>query len=344
MYTVENFLEYYKDEPFEKLPFCEADNLFFVCLSYIPFEKALKGRNATIEDAWCMMIDQQIEVVDDMFKMNSKTVDLLNKYSNCKRYKDVLMCNVESVLTSDTQFAAMTFRKGKMVAVAYRGTDASISGWKENLTSCFECPNETQRLATKYLNKTLKFFDKSVYVIGHSKGGNLAVAASMFASNFVKRKIEKIYNNDGPGFKKEILNSKEFKSIENKLITFVPEDSWVGMVLNYNDYHVIKSNAIGLYQHPVTVWELYGPFLVSGNQTAFSKKAHQTFNETMEKAEPTNFINAINILANVIEKAGVKYLWEIKLPEFIKIIKAGDDIDEDTRNLFIESVNNLFIK
>lgn len=344
MYTVENFLEYYKDESFEKLPFSEADNLFFVCLSYIPFEKALKGRSATIEDAWKMMIDSDVEVVDDMFKMNSKTVELLNKYSNCERYRNVKMCNVEAILTANVQFAAMTFRIGKTTVVAYRGTDASISGWKENLTICFECPNETQKLATKYLSKTLNIFDRDVYVVGHSKGGNLAVAASMFSSSFIKRKIKRIYNNDGPGFMKKDLETKEFKSIEDKLITFVPEDSWVGMVLSHNDYHVIKSNALGLYQHPVTSWELYGPFLVSGVQTPFSKRAHQIFNDTMEKAQPANFLSAINIITEIIEKTGVKYLWQIKLPEFLAIIKAGDSIDEDTRNLFIESVNNLFIK
>ena len=116
------------------------------------------------------------------------------------------------------------------------------------------------------------------------------------------------------------------------------------MVLSYNDYHVVKSNAIGLYQHPVTSWELYGPFLVSGNQTTFSKRAHQTFNDVMEKAQPDNFKNAIYILCDIIDNAGIKYLWQIKLPEFIKLIKAGEDIDEDTRQLFIDSVNNLFIK
>lgn len=344
MYTVENFLEFYKDESFEKLPFCEADNLFFSCLSYIPFEKALRGRNATIEDAWKMMIDENVEVVDDMFKMNSKTVELLNKFSNCVRYRDVLISNIQSVLTNDVQFCGMTFRKDKMVCVAFRGTDASISGWKENLTSCFDCPNKTQVYATKYLNRTLRLFDKDVYVIGHSKGGNLAVAASMFSSIFTKKKIKTIYNNDGPGFMKDVLDTKEFKAIENRLITFVPEDSWVGMVLHNGEYHVIKSNAKGLFQHPVTTWELYGPFLVSGTQTAFSKRAHEVFNETMQKAQPDNFKNAINILFDVIEKSGVKYLWQIKLHEFISILKAGDSIDDKTRELFIESVNNLFTK
>ncbi|MBQ4011467.1 MAG: DUF2974 domain-containing protein, partial [Erysipelotrichales bacterium] len=50
-------------------------------------------------------------------------------------------------------------------------------------------------------------------VTGHSKGGNLAVYASVFAKEEVKERILDVYSNDGPGFLKPIISSDEYKSM-----------------------------------------------------------------------------------------------------------------------------------
>lgn len=90
---------------------------------------------------------------------------------------------------------------------------------------------------------------------GHSKGGNLAVYASIFADSEVKKRIINVYNNDGPGFNEDIINTEEYKKSIEKVITYIPQDSIFGMLLNHEEkYTVVQSTQKGVMEHDVYSW------------------------------------------------------------------------------------------
>ena len=57
---------------------------------------------------------------------------------------------------------------------------------------------------------------------GHSKGGNFAMYAAAFCDAEYKERIVKVYNNDGPGFREEVIQTPEFQGILPRILTTTP--------------------------------------------------------------------------------------------------------------------------
>ena len=126
----------------------------------------------------------------------------------------IKLYNYRKINSDSMQFGAITMKlDDKRIYVAFAGTDTSLVGWKENFKLAYLYPGLSQKYAGSYLNKTLGWFSHNVYIGGHSKGGNLAISAAMLARSYNVRKIKAIYNNDGPGFLKEQVESKEYQKI-----------------------------------------------------------------------------------------------------------------------------------
>ena len=70
---------------------------------------------------------------------------------------------------------------------------------------------------------------------GHSKGGNVAIFSAISANEKLQKRIIKVYNYDGPGFNKDIIDKYGNKSILNKLETYLPQDSIVGRILDHKE-------------------------------------------------------------------------------------------------------------
>ena len=133
--------------------------------------------------------------------------------------------------------------------IAYRGTDDTIVGWKEDFQlSAGVVP--AQRKAADYLNEVAGNSMRKLWVGGHSKGGNLAVYAAAMCEPNVQERIEVVYCNDGPGFLGTFLTTSGFQRILPKIQRFVPEASVIGMILEHGDEPtVISSSQKGILQH-----------------------------------------------------------------------------------------------
>ncbi len=65
-------------------------------------------------------------------------------------------------LESQTQFAAITVALGDgRHFVAFRGTDGTLVGWKEDFNMAFTCPVPAQRLAAHYAASAMLRFPGS---------------------------------------------------------------------------------------------------------------------------------------------------------------------------------------
>ena len=203
-----NLFEYvkkYGNATFEEEAFNEVDNVILSQIPYLPLTDVVSGfghRPISLEKV-AKLFDKKIKKRQTFLPVRflKKVYKLLLIMSTMPRYKNILLYNYIKVVNHECQFGAITLRlPDKSVYIAYEGTDSSISGWHEDACMTYAFPIPAQELAANYLTRTLRILDNNVMVGGHSKGGNLAVYAALEAPFYLKNKIIKVYNNDGPGF------------------------------------------------------------------------------------------------------------------------------------------------
>lgn len=120
-----------------------------------------------------------------------------------RRFRNVKIKNFVNISDRNVekQFAALTFVLNKEYSyIAFRGTDDTFNGWKEDFNMAFKCPVPSQEEALKYFNKVHNSLTPKIYLGGHSKGGNLAVYTLVKANEKLQNKIETVFSHDGPRF------------------------------------------------------------------------------------------------------------------------------------------------
>ena len=155
------------------------------------------------------------------------------------RFSGLLLCGYENKIDDETQtqFSALTLLLPDGTAyVAFRGTDDTIVGWKEDFNLAFLPVVPAQRMAVQYLQAAAAVFsERPLRVGGHSKGGNLAVYSAVFCSEAVQNQLMQVYNNDGPGFRTSLLPLPEHKRVAGRIVTIIPESSVVGILLEHEE-------------------------------------------------------------------------------------------------------------
>jgi hypothetical protein len=278
MFTIYDYLKYYKDYDINEVPWNNMDNVLLSVLVYIPID-SFRGMKSFSE--MCNII-MNFKVPNKSEYLAPKIKSLIEIIINSKRYKNMKFINFENVIDNNTQFGAMVCKIGKHKIVVFKGTDRSIIGWIENFRAMYEYPTYTQSLAMKYLKNNIGLFDKDVYVIGHSKGGSMAMAAVMELKPFKFKKIGKVINFDGPGFMTKEFNSYKYERMSKKLINILPEGSFVGVLLNNKDYNFIQTTTKGISVHYPIFWKSFGTDFVSGTCSNISQELH---NRSINAAE-----------------------------------------------------------
>ena len=241
-----------------------------------------------------------------------RRLKLLKCLTDCPRYKEITISDfsgdyIDIKENEPKQFAAVTFtlNNGNKV-VTYRGTDSTLSGWKEDIDLSWKEEIPSQNDAKNYLVKISKLYpDSLLYIAGHSKGGNLATYASVKAA-FNRPKIIKdiinVFNFDGPGLRIDIINSlpEVYEEMENKLLTFVPQSSVIGRIMNEShddNFKCINSSSSGISQHDTFSWEV--------NEFYF-KKSEPKFNTSDLAPESDMIDEAVDYILKIADKNSLK--------------------------------------
>ncbi len=275
-----SYLEWRGDLDFNRSKFNEVDNLILCQLSYAPFEDIFYFEDSvSIEDA-CKKMRRKYPLKnrEKLPNQQQRGLHVLEEAAKTPRFKGVtlhyLVC--ETDLNTESQFAAMTFNlPTDIIFIAFRGTDDSIVGWKEDVNLSFASHIMSQVDALNYVEDMAnRFTGKKLLIGGHSKGGNLSAYAAIYCKDAIKDRIIRVYNNDGPGFKKEIIETDNYKAILPKLRTIVPESSIVGMLLEHEEeYTIVKSAETAAMQHDATSWEVLGRHFVYLDNVSLGSKA-----------------------------------------------------------------------
>lgn len=304
------------DLTFLESPLNEVDNIIFCAFSYFKIENLLNYQERiSIKDLYLKYV--KIEEDTIFIKNQNRLFQLL---SESKRFQDILITHYFNEVNKekDMQVSGLTFiLPNESLFIAFKGTDSTITGWKENFDLSYKDTIPAQKRAIQYLNEILSHTQKKVYIGGHSKGGNLAMYASIFCQD--NDKIVQVYNNDGPGFSSKIVESENYKIGSKKIITYIPKSSIVGNIFNKDTKTIIvKSKQIGLLQHDLYSWSVYGNHFVYANELSLdTKKISNAFNEFLNTIPNSQKEKIISFLYELLESWNIKDLEEMAKQFFI---------------------------
>lgn len=156
------------------------------------------------------------------------------------------------------QFSALTVKlpDGRHM-ITFRGTDDSMTGWKEDLLmSCMDIV-PAQSDALDYLRRAAYLFPGRFLISGHSKGGNLALFAAAMAPRWIRDRIDAVYTFDSPGFFPDFYKSEGYLDIRERLRSIVPQSTIVGTFL-FQDKEptIIKCDKGPIGSHDGFNWEV----------------------------------------------------------------------------------------
>jgi hypothetical protein len=317
-----NILDYIKwrgDILFSEKGINEVDNLILAYLSYVELDGIIPGKysanSISLEQAnacfWQLHTEEEVLEAVNMTKMAAL---VMRAMAESPRYRSIRLSRYVNHIDEEemTQFCAMCMElEENKTYVAFRGTDSTIVGWKEDFNMSFVTV-PSQREAVDYLNFVGSLIPGKLWVGGHSKGGNLAVYSSVKAMDVIKDKIVLVYNNDGPGFNRSMIDTEQYKRIHDKIRTYVPKSSIIGMLLEHEeDYVIVDSSAAGIRQHDPMSWVVEGPaFVYEENRTSESMifdAATRAWISGMSYEERAEFVDT---LFGLLEEADIKILGD----------------------------------
>ena len=190
------------------------------------------------------------------------------------RFRDLLIYDHAAAFDEarDLQFAATTYVcPGHFAYVGFRGTDTTLTGWREDFNMAYRAPVEAQVLAARYLAAVAADprLPETLLVGGHSKGGNLAEYAALTAVPEVQGRIARLYNHDGPGFKAGLFAAADYEPLAGRMTKQVPADSMVGILMeSFMPVEVVQATGRGFEQHSVFRWVVEGADGEAGRSNA----------------------------------------------------------------------------
>ena len=352
METIIDYLEKYGDVSFLEKPFGDVDSLVLSQFSYLKFEGLVPGAEDKQPFLDVRVLKEREKegnlFADERFEKDNRA--LFAGILSGKRF-GTLKLNYyvnEIDVEKEIQFSAVTFAlEDGSFYVAFRGTDETIVGWKEDFNLAFSKPALGQLNSVKYLDYVGSLEKGRLYTGGHSKGGNLAVYAAMNCKKEIQDRIVRIYSHDGPGFRPEILKKCGYEAVEDRITKILPHSSLIGMLLeSHETYQVIDSRSFGLMQHNPFNWKVEDDHFIYVDDIYSGRKfIDRTLNEWILSMEDEQMHAFVDTLFNVIEASQTDNLidfaadWKTSMNN---VMAAMKEVDEPTREVIKKIIRSLF--
>jgi hypothetical protein len=266
MANILDYMHWRGDLSFLQDQFNMIDNLIFSKISYINFEDAVPSYPSSKKVLFKNVVNHVFETHDKEkivlgLIVPKSIITLTDLAKDKKRFGQIYVSNYVNIIEKKTrtQFSAMVFHLDEdTIYIAFRGTDVTLIGWQENIDMLYTCPVVSQNLAVEYVNKIADFFpEANIYLGGHSKGGNLANFATIYARSDVQDRIIHCYTNDGQGMDKNYIDMENYERVKRRIVRIIPQ---LDVVVMFFDFFagrtiIVKSNA-GFYQHDGFSWQI----------------------------------------------------------------------------------------
>ena len=268
MADIRDYLELRGDITLAERPFNDVDNLALATLAYLDFTGIVGApgeRGVRLTDACGELLARaggdlstrvrSLATIDERFVV---------AIGGSARLGDVVLRDYVDVRDDERvmQFSAVTAELDNgETYVAFRGTDTTLVGWRENFVLSFAV-TQAQEAAAGYLAAELaRALDQGgrVRVGGHSKGGNLAAYAAANAPVALAGSIVRVYSNDGPGTDRSVMPVSCHDVMGERYTRIIPAYSVVGRFFSDDaPATIVRSSAERSLQHDPLTWQV-GP-------------------------------------------------------------------------------------
>ncbi|MDO4621780.1 MAG: DUF2974 domain-containing protein [Eubacteriales bacterium] len=348
-----NFITYARDnlEPFSRRYPCEVDSMIFSDLAYLHFQEPelLEGNPEGVALRDIFRAENFPAMLHEVWS-TEENIELLGALAASPRFRDIRIFGYREELNPERgkQFAAVSFRlQPGLVYVAYRGTDWTMTGWKEDFKLSLTAPIPAQKEALEYLNRIAAEEKGTLILGGHSKGGNLAVYAASNCPEEIQVRIHRVYSHDGPGFYEEDLAKPGYSRIRERIQKNVPQFSVFGMLFEQEaEPKVIESNGMGVWQHNMMSWEVIGTELKERKKPdAAAKKMLERLNAWVYRISPEDKALFIDTVFDLLYATGVESVDDIRrgnAKTLTMLFRNYRDMDEEMR-YFLKHILLLLI-
>ena len=338
--TVFDYIKEYGRLSFAEKPFCEIDSLILSQFSYLKLDGIVPMIDELGKSVNLLQMKEHPRV-DHLFadeRWRKENMALFSAMAGSRRFQN-MRCNyhVNIIDTEkETQFSAVTIvLDDGTVYVAFRGTDETLVGWKEDLNMMLEGSVPGQRMSADYLNQISTKIRCPFYVGGHSKGGNLAVYSAVHCYNHVRGMILGVYDHDGPGFRDDITQLEGYREIVPILHKTIPNSSIVGVLLNRNtNCKIIASKNPGAMAHDPFSWLITDDtFLEYHKLKGNSKRAGKFLSDIVAALSEEEIDLMINTIYQILRGSEEDNLVDLQknLRHSLKNMnKALRDVDDET--------------
>lgn len=353
MGTIIDYLKEYGDYTFEKRPMNEVDSLVLCQFSYLKFD----GIVPDVSEDKPFVTIKYLDIYQDKEKLfaderyKEENMALFAGMLNSARYGSLKMNYYVNLIEPEreTQFSAITYiLEDQTVYLAYRGTDETIIGWKEDFNLAFSEPVQGQLYSVEYMKAVARKFSKEFYVGGHSKGGNFAVFAAMNCGPEIQKRIVKVFSHDGPGFRPEIRERGQYEKIADKIVRIIPHSSLVGMLLGAHEdgYIVVESKTFGLLQHDPYTWLVKDDAFVKAKDIYKSRRfMDDALNEWILSLDDEHIHSFVDTLYEVVSASQAATLIDFTADwkkSMLAVVGAIKGLDTETAGMMKKIVVSLF--
>jgi len=352
---MKNMIDYAAEESdnFQSKEFNVVDSLVLSQFAYLHFDGLVPGISDTAKPVSIEEIARR-ENLDTMFhgaRDGESNRKLLYALAGSPRFRDVKMTfYVDKIdFKAEKQFSALTYLLDDGTAyIAYRGTDSTFVGWKEDFNMAFISPVPSQEEGVEYLNAVGELISCDLKIGGHSKGGNIAVYSSIKCYQPIQNRITHVFSHDGPGFREEIFLSNEYLSMKDRIYKTLPQSSVIGMLLQHQEsYSVVKSNRIWIMQHDPFSW------LVNGSDFQYVQTVrnsamfmNETLNKWISSLDDKKRELFVDTLYQVVNATDAKTFYDLTgdwQKKAVAVLRAIKGIDEETRRFVLQTIGSLFV-
>lgn len=346
-----NILDYLKwrgDLTLQQSSFNSIDSLIMARCAYLRWELIFEDEETlSLREAYEKFCSLDLEGVHMLADEDPKLFLLLSnsqRFSNC-RVSDFIN---EISQKDDLQFCAMTIHLDEMTHyIAFRGTDNTLVGWKEDLNMSFQDRVLAQKKGLEYLKKMSKKYRGKFFLGGHSKGGNIAVYSTLFAPKTLQRRIISCDNFDGPGLSLKLYEKRKDHENYQKVQNFYPQASVIGRFLYQKemDQFLIQSTKKGINQHDLYSWQIMGKeFICVMNFDKRSEFIDSILTDFIEKVPPQQRKECVDVIFDLLSSTNEETFHDLStnwLKNSALIVKSLSKVDVQDRKVILDSMKTL---
>lgn len=338
------YLKTYGGVSFEEQPLNDVDRLVFAQMAYVDFPVEARA-DAPLSEILGQISFERKEAVEEVrFRFQSKSDrELCALAATAKRYAGVRFHGFSRHVETGVPFAALSLiLPDGAELIAFRGTDNTLKGWKEDFDLVLEAEIPTQGMA-KALVEAAAREERPLELCGHSKGGNLALYAAVFAGLQAQKQLRQAVSFDGPGLSTAAMHTVEYRQVSDRLRLVLPQASLVGLLFHPPEsVRIVQSSTCSVLQHYPYTWRTDGmDFADARKLTAPARLIGDTVCGLIEQMPIDMRARFIDAVYEIVCSTGAETLndivrgWITNTP---RVLKKLVGTDAETYALFLRTV------